>query len=102
MKTVCFSMRRSSLEGAAMISPRGVNAARSLSLAPVQSANRPMTHARPLAAAVALALAALAPPAFADGPADPGKEAASYRESVYHVIKWNWMRMGAMVKGEKA
>ena len=61
-----------------------------------------MKHARPLVAAVALALAAFAAPSLADMPADPNKAAATYRESVYHVIKWNWGRMAAMVKGEQA
>ena len=60
-----------------------------------------MKPVRPLAAAVALALAAFATPSLADGPSDPNKAAASHRESIYHVIKWNWGRMAAMVKGEQ-
>lgn len=48
----------------------------------------------------ALALIAVSASAAASSD-DPRVEAIEYRDGVYHAIRWNWMPLAAMVKGEK-
>ena len=49
-------------------------------------------------AAIALLAVSAAAVAHSD---DPRANAIEYRQSVYHVIRWNWMPLAQMVKGEK-
>ena len=48
----------------------------------------------------ALALIAVSASAVAHSD-DPRANAIEYRQSVYHAIRWNWMPLAQMVKGEK-